>query len=82
MTVKKSKKFTGFVIFFLACFKGSAFTAVERVQRYKLFKFVKGVPFINRRYQIRNGYLFLLKMVYKSARGWTSESEPPSIRLC
>ena len=31
MTVKKSKKFTGFVIFFfLACFKGSAFTAVER----------------------------------------------------
>ena len=29
MTVKKSKKFTGFVIF-LAFFKGSAFTAVER----------------------------------------------------
>ena len=51
MTVKKSKKFTGFVIFFFwHVLRAVHLQQLKGMQRYKLFKFVKGVPFINRRY--------------------------------
>ena len=50
MTVKKSKKFTGFVIFFWHVLRAVHLQLLKGMQRYKLFKFVKGVPFINRRY--------------------------------
>ena len=52
--MKKSKKFTGFVIFFFFFFFHVLRTVhlqqLKGMQRSKLFTFVKGVPFINRRY--------------------------------
>ena len=50
-------------------FKGSAFTAVKRDEKF-LTRYVKGVAFVNRRYT--RGVPFLSKMVYKKVRGWTS----------
>ena len=65
MTVKKSRKLSGFVIY--SHFKNSAFIAVERAKKTR---YVKGVPFVIERYA--KGVPFLSKMVYKGVRGWTS----------
>ena len=60
MTVKKSRKLFGFVIY--SHFKNSAFIAVERGKKKEL-RYVKGVPFVSERYT--KGAPFLSKIVYK-----------------
>ena len=60
MTVKKSRKLSGFVIY--SHFKNSAFIAVERGEK-KRTRYVKGVPFVSERNT--KGAPFLSKMVYK-----------------
>ena len=70
MTVKKSRKLSGFVIY--SHFKNSAFIAVERAK--KKTRYVKGVPFVIERYA--KGVPFLSKMVYKGVRGWKLGEEP------
>ena len=63
MAVKKSTKRFDFVIFLYIYFKYSAlFTAIERMQKSKL-RYVKGVPFVNRRHT--KGVPFWIKMVYE-----------------
>ena len=54
--------------------KDREFTAVKRVESSKLGN-EKGVPFLNRRYT--TGVPFLLIMVYKRVRGWTSGGSLP-----
>ena len=62
---KKSKKRSIFVI---DCYlKDSAFTAVKRDAKF-LTRYVKGVPFVNRRYT--RVVPFSWKKVYKRVRGW------------
>ena len=61
MTVKKSRKLSGFVIY--SHFKNSAFIAVERGKKKKRTTYVKGVPFVSERYT--KGAPLLSKMVYK-----------------
>ena len=55
---------SGFVTY--SRFKDSAFTAVKRDAKFET-RYVKRVPFINRRYT--KGVLFLLNMEYKRVRG-------------
>ena len=54
--------------------KDREFTAVKRMKSSKLGN-EKGVPFLNRRYT--TGVPFLLIMVYKRVRGWTSGGSLP-----
>ena len=62
MAVKKSRKRSGFVIYSLL--KDSAFAVVERGASF-LTRYVKGVPFVNRRYAVRKCYLFCQKWCIK-----------------
>ena len=54
--------------------KDREFTAVKGMESSKLGN-EKGVPFLNRRYT--TGVPFLLIMVYKRVRGWTSGGSLP-----
>ena len=56
MTVKKLRTCSGFVIY--SYLKDSAFTAVKRDDKVKI-RFVKGAPFVNRKYT--KGVPFLFK---------------------
>ena len=54
--------------------KDSAFTAVKRDAKF-LSRFVKGVPFVNRKYT--KGLPFLSNMVHKRVRSWSSGRNLP-----
>ena len=58
MSLKKSRKRSGFVIY--SYFKDKAFAAVERGANF-LTRYVKGVPFVNRRCTIPQCYLYCQK---------------------
>ena len=78
MSVNKSRKRSGFVIYsYTLYFKDMALTAVKRDTKFKN-RFVKGIPlicFVNRRYT--KGVPFPSKMLYKRVR-----AESPRIKLC
>ena len=69
MAVKKTRIISGLE---------SAFTAAKRDSKFWT-RFVKVVPFVNRRYT--KGGLFLSKMVYKRVRGWTFVSSPKNVTI-
>ena len=58
MAVKKSRKFPGFLIY--SRFKDSAFTAAKSNVTFQT-RYLKGAPFVNGRYWVREGYLFSQK---------------------
>ena len=78
MSVNKSRKRSGFVIYsYTLYFKDRALTTVQRDTKFKN-GFVKGIPlicFVNRRYT--KGVPFPSKMLYKRVR-----AESPCIKLC
>ena len=57
MAVKKSRQFTGFLIY--SQFNDSAFTAKSNAKFQT--RYLKGVPFVSGRYCVREGYLFSQK---------------------
>ena len=63
MTVKKSRKCCGFLIY--SYFKESAFTAVKRDAKFYA-RYVRGVPFLNRRCMKRLPFLSQLGPVARS----------------
>ena len=71
--VKKSKKFTCFVVYLW----GKWAPGKVHLQQFKegtakfQTRYVKRVPFVNERYT--KGVPFLLKMIYRRVRGWTSK---------
>ena len=80
MVVKKSRKRSGFFIY--SYFKESVFTAVKRDAKFYA-RYVKGVPFVNRR--CMKGPPFLSQLVYKRDKGLDLGAEPPPpprIKLC
>ena len=77
MAVKKSRKRSGFFIY--SYFKESAFTAVKRDAKFYA-RYVKGVPFVNRR--CMKGSPFLSQLVYKGDKGLDPGAEPPRIKPC
>ena len=61
--------------------KDSAFTKVKRDAKF-LTRYMKGVPFVNRRYEKLRG-TFSVKNGILKGKGWSSEPrEPPHLRLC
>ena len=73
MAVKEPGKRSGFVIH--SYLKDSSFTAIKRDQKGE---FERGVSSIE---GIRNGYLFLSKMVYKKSDGLYL-GEEPLLKVC
>ena len=65
MAVKKSRKFPGSVIY--SQFEDSAFTAAKSNGKFQI-RYLKGVPFVNGRYWVREGYLFSQNILYRRVR--------------
>ena len=75
MAVKKLRRGPGFVIY--SYFKDSAFTAVKRDAKPFYTRYVKGIPFVIRRYTCMKGPPLLSKRVYKRIRGCSSGHRLP-----
>ena len=79
MTVKKTRKHCGFVIY--SYFNHSAFTAAKiDVKFYS--RCVKGVPFVNKRHTTGRGTFSVKKWYLKRGKRLNLGAEPPSIKLC
>ena len=60
MAVKKSRQFPGFLIY--SQFNDSVFTSAKSNAKFQIqTRYLKGVPFVNLRYCVREGYLFSQK---------------------
>ena len=67
---KSPENFLGsFVIY--SQFNDSTFTAAKSNAKFQT-RYLKGVPFVNERYWVREGYLFSQKILYRRVRSWTS----------
>ena len=60
---------SSFVIY--SQFEDSTFTAAKSNAKFQT-GYLKGVPFVNGRYWVREGYLFSQKILYRRVRSWTS----------
>ena len=60
MAAKKSRQFPGFLIY--SQFNDSVFTSAKSNAKFQIqTRYLKGVPFVNWRYCVREGYLFSQK---------------------
>ena len=79
MAVKKSRQFPGFLIY--SQFKDSTFTAAKSNEKFQI-RYLKGIPFVNWRYCVREGYLFSQKKYIERYKELDLKADFHKIKLC